>query len=103
MKNIPTFESFVNESMNEKMDTKYWADYNDDTSGQGDKSHSEKSNDFIKTFKIAVDAWNREADGAENRIKGTQIKKIEKMAEEFFKLEKWISINVIHAMIMQES
>jgi hypothetical protein len=103
MKNIPTFESFINESLNEKIDTKYWADYNDDTSGQGDKSYSEKSNDFTKTFKIAVDDWNREADGPENRIKGAQIKKIEKMAQEFFKIENWISVNVIQAMIMQES
>ena len=103
MKNIPTFESFVNESMNEKMDTKYWADYNDDTSGQGDKSHAVKSTNFPGTFEIAVFDWNQEAERGNELRKPATIKKIKDMAEEFFKIEKWISINVIHAMIMQES
>ena len=49
------------------------------------------------------DDGHNEADGAENQIKGTSLKKIEKMAMEFFKIEKWISVNVIQAMIMQES
>ena len=99
MKHIKTFENFLNEGM----DTKYWAGYNKDTSGQGDKSWEEKSKDFEDTFEEAVTEWNREAEGAENRIKGAQIQKIKKMADEFFKKEKWISINVIQAMIMQES
>ena len=36
-------------------------------------------------------------------IKGKQITAVKKLAMEFFKIEKWISINVIHAMIAQES
>jgi len=62
-----------------------------------------KSKDFEDTFDEAVSDWNAEADGPENRIKGASLKKIEKMAMEFFKIEKWISVNVIQAMIMQES
>lgn len=88
---------------NEKMDTKYWSDYNDDTSGQGNKDFAEKSTDFEDTFSLAVSEWNDEADGDENKIKGSQIQKIKKLAQEFFKIEKWISVNVIQAMIMQES
>jgi hypothetical protein len=104
MKNLKTFEAFVNESVNEKaMDTKYWSDYNLDGSGQSTEHFAEKSTDFEDTFSLAVSEWNAEAEGAENRIKGAQIKTIKKLAQEFFKIEKWISVNVIQAMIMQES
>lgn len=95
MKHISTFEDFVNEAF----DSKYWADYN--TGGK--KEHEVKSKDFEDAFEDAVVIWNQEADGAENRIKGAQIQKIRKIADEFFKKEKWISINVIQAMIAQES
>jgi len=98
-RHIPTFESFINESI----DVKYWEDYNTDTSGQGKKEHEEKSTDFEDTFEDAVVYWNQEADGAENRIKGAQIQKIKKLAQEFFKKAGWISSNVIQAMIAQES
>ena len=93
----------VLESTNEAINTKYWADYNTDTSGQGKKEHEVKSTDFEDTFEDAVVYWNQEADGAENRIKGAQIQKIKKMAQEFFKKAGWISSNVIQAMIAQES
>ena len=85
------------------IDVKYWEDYNTDTSGQGKKEHEVKSKDFEDTFEDAVVYWNQEADGAENRIKGAQIQKIKKLAQEFFKKEGWISVNVIQAMIAQES
>jgi hypothetical protein len=98
-RHIPTFESFINESI----DIKYWEDYNTDTSGQGKKEHEVKSKDFEDTFEDAVVYWNQEADGAENRIKGAQIQKIKKLAQEFFKKAGWISSNVIQAMIAQES
>ena len=88
---------------NESIDVKYWSDYNTDTSGQGQKEHEVKSKDFEDTFEDAVVYWNQEADGAENRIKGAQIQKIKKLAEEFFKKAGWISSNVIQAMIAQEA
>ena len=94
---------FKFDSVNESIDVKYWADYNTDTSGQGKKEHEVKSKDFEDTFEDAVVYWNQEADGAENRIKGAQIQKIKKMAQEFFKKAGWISSNVIQAMIAQES
>ena len=87
----------------EAIDTKYWADYNTDTSGQGNKEFAEKSKDFDDTFSLAVSDWNDEADGAENRIKGSQIDKIKKLAQEFFKKEGYISVNIAQAMISQES
>jgi hypothetical protein len=89
--------------INESIDIKYWEDYNTDTSGQGKKEHEVKSKDFEDTFEDAVVYWNQEADGAENRIKGAQIQKIKKLAQEFFKKAGWISSNVIQAMIAQES
>ena len=87
----------------EAIDTKYWAGYNTDTSGQGNKDFAEKSKDFDDTFSLAVSDWNDEADGAENRIKGSQIDKIKKLAQEFFKKEGYISVNIAQAMIAQES
>jgi hypothetical protein len=98
-RHIPTFESFINESI----DVKYWAEYNLDSSGQSTEHFAEKSKDFEETFEDAVTEWNAEADGAENRIKGAQIQKIKKLAQEFFKKAGWISVNVIQAMIAQES
>jgi hypothetical protein len=101
---IKSFSEFLNESLNEKaMDTKYWAGYNKDTSGQGNKDFEEKSKDFEDTFSLACSDWNIEADGPENRIKGDQVKKIEKLAKEFFKKEGYISVNIAQAMIAQES
>jgi len=94
---------FVNESIDsieESIDVKYWADYNDDTSGTAPKSYSEKSRDFKYTFDESIYDWNDEADETLNK---SQIEHIKKMAMEFFKEERWISVNVIHAMIMQES
>jgi hypothetical protein len=93
----------VVESVNEAIDTKYWADYNTDTSGKGNKEFANKSTDFEDTFSHAVSDWNEEADGAENRIKGSQVSKIKKLAQEFYKKEGWISVNVAQAMISQES
>ena len=99
-KHIPTFESFINESI----DIKYWSDYNDDAGVQGQSKHySDKSTDFEDTFEDAVTEWNQEADSSENMIKGAQIQKIKKLAQEFFKKAGWISVNVVQAMIMQES
>jgi hypothetical protein len=89
-------------NLEESIDTKYWAEYNTDTSGQAPAEFSDKSTEFEDTFEDAVVAWNQEAE-RENMIKGGQIQDIKKLAEEFFKKEKWISVNVIHAMIAQES
>mgnify|MGYP000497147767 CR=1 FL=1 len=99
MKKVKVFEDFINESI----DTKYWADYNTDTSGQSDPSFATKIKVFDIAFEEGVETWNAEADGKENQIDSKQAKKIEKLAYEFFKREKWISINIIHAMIAQES
>jgi len=90
------------EVFNESIDTKYWSDYNTDTSGQAPKEFADKSTDFEATFEDAVSAWNKEAESGD-MIKGAQIQKIKKLAQEFFKKEKWISVNVIQAMIAQES
>ena len=100
MRHIKLFEQLVTESM----DIKYWTDYNDEAGRTfAAKEFAEKSKDFDETFEEAVDDWNNEADGDENRIKSDQINNIEKLAKEFFKKAGWISINVVQAMIMQES
>lgn len=99
MRHLKLYEEFANEAI----DTKYWEDYNTDTSGRGKKEHEEKSKDFEDTFEDAVDYWNEEADGEENRIEDAQIQEIKKLAQEFFKKTGWISINVVQAMIAQES
>jgi hypothetical protein len=88
---------------NETIDVSYWEDYNDDTSGHADKSYATKVKVFDIAFEEAVETWNEEADGEENQIDDDQARKIEKLAYEFFKRKRWISINIIHAMIAQES
>ena len=75
-------------SVNESIDTKYWADYNKDTSGQSDPSFATKIKVFDIAFEEAVETWNTEADGKENQIDNKQADKIEKIAKEFFRKEK---------------
>ena len=99
---LKTIKNLSESNVDESVDVKYWATYNKDTSGQGNKEFANKSKDFEDTFEDAVVYWNQEADGAENRIKGAAIGKIQKMAKEFFKKEGWISVNVVQAMIMQD-
>jgi hypothetical protein len=84
------------------MNTKYWIDYNTDTSGQGRLEFENKSTDLEGTLKEAINNWNTEADD-ENQIENNQILNIEKLASEFFNEEHWISVNIIQAMISQES
>jgi hypothetical protein len=99
MKHIKTFENFLSEAI----DTKYWAEYNSDqTLSGGKKEFAEKSKDFDDTFSLAVSDWNVEAD-RDNRIKGAQIEKIKKIAQEFFNKEGYITVNIAQAMISQES
>jgi hypothetical protein len=101
---VGTLTSSLGESVtNEAIDTKYWADYNTDTSGHGDPANAIKLKVFDIAFEEAVESWNDEADGEENQIDDNQANKIERLAKEFFRKEKWISINIIHAMIAQES
>jgi hypothetical protein len=88
---------------NEAIDVSYWEDYNKDTSGQADPSFADKIKVFDIAFEEAVETWNDEAEGEENQIDDDQARKIEKLAYEFFKRKRWISINIIHAMIAQES
>ena len=84
------------------INTKYWADYNEDTSIQGSPAKfSQKSTNFEDTFTIAIWEWNFEAEKG-NTLEDTQIEEIKELATEFFNEEKWISVNVIHAMISQE-
>jgi hypothetical protein len=97
---ITKFKLNESEEVNEKMDTKYWSDYNVGTSGQMPKEHSVWHTNFEDAFEDAVTDWQYEA---EEKLNSSQIKKIRKMAEEYFKIEKKISIAVIQAMIMQES
>jgi hypothetical protein len=99
---IGLFKSSMFESVNESIDIKYWNDYNTDTSGQAPKEFANKSTDFEDTFEEAVTSWNQEAD-KENMIKGSEIQSVKKLAQEFFNKSKWISINVIQAMIAQEA
>jgi hypothetical protein len=85
---------------NEAIDVKYWTDYNTDTSGQSDPEFAIKSKDFEGTFKEAVKDWN---DIGEDPITSAEAEKVKKIAKEFFNKAGWISVNVAHAMIAQES
>lgn len=100
---MKTFKEYINESydknsLNEKMDTEYWAAYNYDE--WAPDSWADKSKDFEDTFEEAIVNWQQEAERS-SMLKNKDIQYVRKLAEEFFKIEKWISINVIHAMITQ--
>ena len=99
MKHIKEFKSFISEAI----DTEYWATYNTDTTINPNKKFSEKSKNFDRTFREAVFNWNSEAEDDENKLPSAQEPKIKKLANEFFKKEGWISVNVIQAMISQET
>ena len=86
--------------IDESIDIKYWADYNTDTSGQSDPEFANKSKDFEGTFKEAVKDWN---DMGEDPITNQEAEKAKKIAKEFFNKAGWISVNVAHAIIAQES
>jgi hypothetical protein len=83
-------------ALNEAVDVEYWADYNDDTSGQSPKNFSEKMKNLEAAFKMAVSDWQKE-----DSMSSSEISSIHKMAEEFFKKAGWISPNVVQAMIAQ--
>lgn len=89
--------------VSEGIDTEYWATYNTDTTINVNKKFAEKSKNFDKTFKEAVSNWNSEAEDKESKLSPAQEPKIKKLANEFFKKEGWISVNVIQAMIAQET
>ena len=93
------FSKVIN-SANEAIDIKYWTDYNTDTSGQSDPEYANKSKDFEGTFKEAVKDWNSIG---EDPISSGEAEKVKKIAKEFFSKAGWISVNVCHAMIAQES
>ena len=99
MAKLKTYSEFVNESI----DIKYWAGYNKDTSGQGNRRFELPEYDFDDCFDYAVEDWNAEADGSENRIKGAQINKVKKLAMQFFKKAGYITVNIAQAMISQEA
>lgn len=103
MKNFQSFYEFLNESKtNEsKLDTKYWVKFNNVKPGIN-KNYSDKSDNFDVTFGDAIEDWNQEAD-PRDQMEGIRIEKIKKIAKEFFEIEKWISINVVLAMIMQKT
>lgn len=97
---IVPYKKFIQDWMNESIDTKYWLDYNKDTSGQMPPEHLKMSKNFEDEFEDAVSNWQSEAD---ERLTSAQIKKARAVAEEFFKKEKQISVAIIQAMIAQES
>lgn len=93
MKYVKLFEEFINE----KIDTKYWTDYHEDA----DKF--EMWDKMISTAAVRdrVVNFNNETELDEVDDKGQ--KKVQKLADEFFKVTGWISDDIIDAMISQEA
>ena len=83
----------------EAVDVKYWEDYNKSSQGVP-KDWEDKETDFEEAWEDAVVEWQREAD---QRLTLSQIKRAEKVAREFFKKAKWISMNIALAILSQES
>jgi hypothetical protein len=90
---------YIEEStVTEAIDVKYWEDYH------------EKSTKITSASKVTravqdeVEDWNdNNENGEDNKVTNGGEKKVMNLAHDFFKAAGWISLDVIHAMIAQES
>lgn len=85
----------------EDFDSEYWLQYNESGTGRFPVEFLRKSTDFENTFKKAIEIWNKDAEGEENKILAKEVPLIKNYAKKFFEKEKWISIAIIHIMIFQ--
>jgi hypothetical protein len=101
VKDLTTAMWAASEEMSNRggIDSQYWADYND---APGPKYMSEKSKTFDTTFAKAVKEWNDMNDDEETLSK-KNVERSRKVAKQFFDKEGYITINIVMAMISQES
>jgi len=92
--------SRANEVPNQ-FDSEYWLDYND-TYYPGPKYLSEKLTNFDSAFAKGVQEWDNMNEDGET-LSESNIERIRKFARLFFDKEGYISINIVMAMISQES
>lgn len=109
MKNLQSFEDFINEdySIRESIapNLEYWKDYEKDTSMQGDKEDEDHFTDASKLtpfIKSAINKWDDNAD-EDNLVakNGSIVADVNAEAKAFFKKFDYINVNIIHAMIAQ--
>ncbi len=99
MKNIPTFESFINESTDSPG---YWKDYEKDHQMQ-DKSGEKKETNIRNIEGIVMERivkWNKESEDG-GHFDELSIMRIKGEAFRFYTTFKYINRNIIDAMIMQ--
>ncbi len=101
MKNIRTFEEFLNESTS----LSYWTQYKDGGDGSSptwmDREVKTMS-DVISLIDRCIDEWNSEAESADQISKSSE-KHIGDLAIRYFSRFNSINGHIIDAMIMQEA
>jgi hypothetical protein len=88
--------------IDEGQDNKYWADYEKDTSGQGEAWQSKRNEGSAAQALITrcIEYWNENAED-DGMISTADKSKITAMAKSFIAEYKWINGNIIDAMIAQ--
>jgi hypothetical protein len=100
---LDTLKTTINKPVNEGIDVGYWTDYHDVKSRNPmiDRPSDKQVQSEVET---CVEYWNEyNENGKENEVTPAGEKKVLKLAKEFAKAAGWISIDVIEAMIAQES
>lgn len=97
---IGLFKFSINESLSidESFNAKYWEDYHEKSSKITSKTA------VARAVEDAVEDWNdNNENGKENEVTKKGEMKVMELAHKFFDAKKWISSDVIDAMIAQES
>jgi hypothetical protein len=93
----------INESVDEGIDVRYWTDYHD-VKSRNPMINRPSDKQVQSEVETCVEYWNDyNENGKENEVTPAGEKKVLKLAKEFAKAAGWISIDVIEAMIAQES
>ena len=101
MKNIPTFEEFLNESTS----LSYWTQYKNGGDGASPTWMDREANrmyDVKALIDRCIDEWNSEAESAD-QVSKSSAKRIGDLALKYFFQFNSINGHIIDAMIMQEA
>lgn len=97
---LNALKATMGKPVNEGFNAKYWEDYHEKSS----KINHPSDMQLQQEVEASVEEWNDNNEmGKENEVTPAGEKKVLKLAKEFVKAKGWISIDIIDAMIAQES
>jgi hypothetical protein len=99
---LNALKATMGKPVNEGFDAKYWEDYHD--SGESGKIKNPSDVQIQQEVEASVEEWNDNNEmGKENEVTSAGEKKVLALAKQFVKAKKYISSDIIDAMIAQES